>query len=85
MTNISWDIIFLDEAQVIKYPNTQQTRAVKGLKGKVRFALTGTPIENRLTDLWSLFDFCAPGLLGSLRTFGDYAKKKNDFYGVIRT
>ncbi len=63
LTEIAWDMILLDEAQVIKNPSTQQTRAVKALRSSVRFVLTGTPIENSLTDLWSLFDFCAPGLL----------------------
>src|SRR5690606_1333826 len=52
-----WELVVLDEAQAIKTPTAKQTRACKALKGRVRLALTGTPIENRLADLWSLFDF----------------------------
>lgn len=93
-TETSWDVIILDEAQTIKNAQTKQTRAVKELKSNVRLVLTGTPIENRLSDLWSLFDFFAPGLLGSLKDFGAYAKKANDkndatklshFYSSLRS
>ncbi len=59
----------LDEAQAIKNPDAKQTRAVKALRAKMRLALTGTPVENRLVDLWSLFDFLCPGLLGAARAF----------------
>ena len=72
---VSWNIIILDEAQSIKNPTTKQTLAIKTLSSQVRFILTGTPIENRLLDLWSLFDFVAPGLLGSSKIFADYGKK----------
>ena len=61
-----WDYLILDEAQAIKNPATQQTRAVKALEARNRIILTGTPVENRLSDLWSLFDFLNPGLLGPL-------------------
>ncbi|MDR3134780.1 MAG: DEAD/DEAH box helicase [Deltaproteobacteria bacterium] len=64
-----WGMVILDEAQAIKNPTTGQSRALKTLKSPVRLALTGTPIENRLIDLWSLFDFLNPGLLGSLAKF----------------
>jgi non-specific serine/threonine protein kinase len=64
----------LDEAQAVKNPGAKQTRAVKQLRARARFALTGTPIENRLGDLWSLFDFLNPGLLGSAREFGALTK-----------
>jgi SNF2-related domain/SNF2 Helicase protein/Helicase conserved C-terminal domain len=70
-----WSMIVLDEAQAIKNPGTQQTRQVKALKSRVRFALTGTPVENRLDDLWSLFDFICPGLLGSARTFNQFTRR----------
>jgi non-specific serine/threonine protein kinase len=84
-SEIHWDALFLDEAQIIKNPQTQQTQTAKSLKGNVRFLLTGTPVENRLSDLWSLFDFFAPGLLGSLKAFSEYSKKKqSDFYGTVR-
>jgi SNF2-related domain/SNF2 Helicase protein len=62
-----WDYVILDEAQAIKNPGTQQTRAVKKLHAANRMVLTGTPVENRLSDLWSLFDFLNPGLLGNLK------------------
>jgi superfamily II DNA or RNA helicase len=75
LKNIQWDLLILDEAQLIKNPNTKQTLAVKALKSQVRFTLTGTPIENRLGDLWSLFDFTSPGLLGSSKVFSHYSKK----------
>lgn len=70
-----WSLAVLDEAQAIKNPGTRQTRAVKALKSRVRFALTGTPVENRLGDLWSLFDFICPGLLGSDKTFGRFVRR----------
>lgn len=75
LKEIEWDLIILDEAQQIKNPGTKQTLAVKSLKSQVRITLTGTPIENRLSDLWSLFDFTSQGLLGTNKTFSDYAKK----------
>ena len=71
----AWDVVVLDEAQAIKNPNAKQTRAVKQLKSTHRIALTGTPVENRLSDLWSLFDFLSPGLLGSAKAFTDFSKK----------
>ncbi|MBI5346929.1 MAG: DEAD/DEAH box helicase [Chlamydiae bacterium] len=74
---VDWDLVILDEAQTIKNPDTKQSRFVKELKSEVRITLTGTPIENRLSDLWSLFDFILPGLLGSAKTFSTYAKKAN--------
>ena len=65
----AWRLVVLDEAQAIKNPDAKQTRTVKALKARARFALTGTPIENRLGDLWSIFDFVNPGLLGSSKEF----------------
>jgi SNF2 family DNA or RNA helicase len=70
----SWRLVVLDEAQAIKNPNAKQTRAVKSLKAKARIVLTGTPIENNLRDLWSIFDFVNPGLLGSPKAFAQFAK-----------
>ncbi|MBQ1491417.1 MAG: DEAD/DEAH box helicase family protein, partial [Blautia sp.] len=70
----SWTAVILDEAQAIKNPGTKQTRSVKELKTRYRIALTGTPIENDLTNLWSLFDFLNKGLLGSSAEFKRYAK-----------
>jgi SNF2 family DNA or RNA helicase len=54
---IAWRLVILDEAQAIKNPATKQTRAAKALKAQARIALTGTPVENSLGDLWSIFDF----------------------------
>ena len=73
MAEVQWSLIVLDEAQAIKNPGAQQTRKIKTLKSRVRIALTGTPVENRLGDLWSLFDFVCPGLLGSAATFSRFA------------
>jgi superfamily II DNA or RNA helicase len=69
-----WDLLVIDEAQAIKTPSTKQTKAVKRLKAAARIALTGTPIENRLGDLWSIFDFINPGLLGSSKQFSNFVK-----------
>jgi non-specific serine/threonine protein kinase len=69
-----WGLAILDEAQAIKNPGTRQTRAVKALDARARVALTGTPVENRLGDLWSIFDFLNPGLLGGAKQFARYAR-----------
>ena len=69
-----WAWIILDEAQAIKSPSAGQTRAVKQLAGEARVALTGTPVENRLGDLWSIFDFINPGLLGSAGQFQEFTQ-----------
>lgn len=66
---VSWGMVVLDEAQRIKNHATKTTRAVKRLHAPLRFALTGTPIENRLSELWSIFDFLMPGFLGSYERF----------------
>ncbi|MDF7823345.1 DEAD/DEAH box helicase [Pontiellaceae bacterium B12227] len=71
-TDWSWAI--LDEAQAIKNHSTRQSKAVRTLKADARIALTGTPIENRLGDLWSLFDFLNPGLLGNASQFKTFTK-----------
>ena len=71
----TWRLIVLDEAQAIKNPGTKQTRAIKRLSAPARVALSGTPVENRLGDLWSLYDFLNPGLLGNVSEFGRYVKK----------
>jgi non-specific serine/threonine protein kinase len=69
MKRHAWRSVILDEAQAIKNPAARQTQAVKALDCRWRLALTGTPVENRLGDLWSIFDFLNPGLLGSARSF----------------
>jgi non-specific serine/threonine protein kinase len=82
-----WRLAVLDEAQAIKNPDAKQTRAVKKLKAGGRLALTGTPVENRLGDLWSIFDFVNPGLLGTAKEFASFAKRLGDRlhgYGPLR-
>ncbi|MCP8939919.1 DEAD/DEAH box helicase [Alsobacter sp. SYSU M60028] len=69
MKMIEWDAVVLDEAQNIRNPEAIRTRTVKSLPRKVAVAMTGTPMENRLTDLWSIMDFIAPGYLGDLESF----------------
>jgi len=69
LKNIEFNYIILDEAQYIKNPLTKAAGAVKSLKSRRRFALTGTPIENSLSELWSIFDFLMPGYLHSYSKF----------------
>ena len=88
LADASWGLVVLDEAQAIKNPGAKQTRIVKSLKAQARVALTGTPVENRLGDLWSIFDFINPGLLGSAKEFTSFAKRLADnphgSYGPLR-
>ncbi|WP_418142592.1 SNF2-related protein [Adlercreutzia equolifaciens] len=69
LARVEWGLVVLDEAQYIKNHATKTTRAVKRLRSRLRFALTGTPVENRLSELWSIFDFLMPGFLGSYERF----------------
>ena len=66
---VEFDVVVLDEAQKIKSPGTMVTNAAKALKANFRVAMTGTPVENSLVDLWCIMDFCVPGLLGNARAF----------------
>jgi non-specific serine/threonine protein kinase len=88
LATTAWNLAVLDEAQAIKNPSAKQTHAAKKLVAQARIALTGTPVENRLGDLWSIFDFCNPGLLGSIKEFGSYTKgladKPHNPYGPLR-
>lgn len=74
LKKMTWECIILDEAQAIKNPMTKQTREIKKMKAGMRIAMTGTPIENDLMNLWSLFDFLNHGLLGSSREFREFCK-----------
>ncbi len=71
-----WAVAILDEAQAIKNSSSIQSKMVKRLQASTRIALTGTPVENSLGDLWSLFDFVSPGLLGNSREFSDFIKRQ---------
>ncbi len=75
LSNVSWDTIVLDEAQYIKNAASQRARAASTLQAKMRVAATGTPIENHLGDLWSIFNFLQPGLLGSWANFRTFFLK----------
>jgi hypothetical protein len=82
-----WNYIILDEAQAIKNPGTKQARTIKKLNARNRIAMTGTPVENRLSDLWSLFDFINPGLLGNAEEFRRFASELHrspDGYSRLR-
>ncbi len=66
---IKWEIVVLDEAQNIKNPYSERTKATKAINRKCSIAVTGTPFENHITDIWSLVDFSVPGLLGTISAF----------------
>lgn len=72
---VEFDAVALDEAQKIKSPGTLVTNAAKALKANFKIAMTGTPVENTLIDLWCIMDFCVPGLLGNAKSFA--AKYQN--------
>lgn len=73
-----WDIVILDEAQAIKNAGTRQSKAVRAIPAGMRIAMTGTPIENHLGDLWALFDFLNKGLLGSSKEFTAFVKQMQE-------
>ncbi len=85
LTNMSWQHLILDEAQAIKNAGTRQAKAVKTLEAKSRIVLTGTPVENRLSDLWSLFDFLNPGLLGTAARFKRYVSSLENGGGLYES
>jgi len=71
LADVAWDTLILDEAQAIKNPESQVAAAARRIPAALRLAVTGTPVENRLDELWSLFHVVNPGLLGSRRAFRD--------------
>ncbi len=88
LASYTWDCLILDEAQAIKNPASKQTHAVKKIPARMRLAMTGTPIENDLTNLWSIYDFIDKGLLGSFGDFKEYAKrlaKEPEEYAHLRS
>ena len=78
LTSTVWRLVVIDEAQAIKNPGTRQTRAVKTVKAGARIALTGTPVENRIGDLWSIFDVVNPGLLGTAKAVTAFTRAMED-------
>ena len=78
---VEWKTVVLDEAQNIRNPEALRTKSVKQLNRKVGLAVSGTPVENRLRDLWSIMDFIVPGYLGSLKEF---EKNYEEAAGAIR-
>jgi non-specific serine/threonine protein kinase len=82
LAETEWGLLVLDEAQAVKNPAAQTTQAARALRCRARLLLTGTPVENRLQDLWSLYEFVSPGLLGSARRFALFSqglRKQGDF------
>ncbi len=69
LAGVGWGLVVADEAQAVKNPNARTARALRRIRGDARFALTGTPVENRLTELWAILDWTTPGLLGPLEAF----------------
>src|SRR5438045_3116009 len=88
LLSMPWHLAILDEAQAIKSPAARQTRAAKQIDARARIALSGTPVENRLGDLWSIFDYLNPGLLGSGKAFLAFTKRlssqPHNRYGPLR-
>lgn len=76
---VRWEVMILDEAQKGKDPATQTARVVRAMSARFRLAVTGTPVENTLKELWTIYDWAAPGLLKTLREFGE------DFLKPLRT
>lgn len=84
LEEIQFHRVVLDEAQKIKNTGAKRTQAIRALSARHRFALTGTPVENRLSELWSIMEFCNPGLLGSETTFRDAFARPIERYGDER-
>jgi len=89
LAKLDWRLIVLDEAQAIKNASSAQAKSIRKLKSSGRIALSGTPVENHLGELWSLFDFCCPGLLGNATQFKKFVKGLNQrqdahAYGALR-
>lgn len=85
LQSIDWHTVVLDEAQNIKNPEAQQTKAIQNMKAAFRLALTGTPVENRLTELWSIMHFLNPGYLGKRKDFKKDFATPIERYGEPKT
>ena len=84
LSRTAWDRVVLDEAQHVKNSASATARAVRRLPARHRVALTGTPVENRLTELWSIMDFLNPGVLGSASAFRALTKSPSLRYAAVR-
>lgn len=84
LNTVHWDILILDEAQAIKNFYTSQTKKIKSLNAGMKIAMTGTPIENNVLELWSIFDFLNPGLLGSRMEFKKLYTSNPDSHKQIK-
>ena len=84
LTQVAWDRLLLDEAQEVKNPATKRARALRRLGARRRVAMTGTPIENRIGELWALMDILNPGLLGSREWFERTFARPIEVYGDER-
>ncbi len=88
LAEVEWRLAIFDEAQALKNSGAKQTRAARTLKAHSRIALTGTPVENGLGDLWSIFDVINPGLLGTAKQFTGYTRglgeREHNPYGPLR-
>lgn len=84
LQEVEFAAVVADEAQAIKTAGSARSRAVRRLKARRRIALTGTPVENHMGDLWSLFDFVNPGLLGSQKGFSSFVKAMGEDYAPLR-
>ena len=71
LKQFDWDLVILDEAHSIKNPTSQRSLSARDINKKAGIAITGTPFEHRLTDLWTIYDFVQPGHLGSLEEFNE--------------
>ena len=80
LAQITWDLMVLDEAQFIKNPSAQRTKRIKEIPRHIGLAVTGTPFENHVSDIWSIFDFCLPGFLGTRGSFE--SRFKDDEYSA---
>lgn len=78
-----WDLIIADEATKISNPQAKQSRAIKKLRATCRIALTGTPVSNRANEIWSIIDFCVPGVMGNYYTFLQRYCLKNQWGGIF--
>jgi superfamily II DNA or RNA helicase len=81
LSKVSWRYLILDEAQFIKNADSATAQACKSLSSDAKLALTGTPLENRLSELWSIFDFAMPGFLGSLEHFSQRYEQPIQLHG----